>query len=529
MGSVAERAAGADAAAAPAPLPHAAIHLRSRSHWQAIDLGIALARRHFMPLLAAWCVVALPALLVAIVVAGPRPSLVLLLFWWLKPACERLPLLWLSRVLFAERPRLRVLLATEWRALTARLPRLLTWARLWPMRSFDAAVDVLERPAGRAPRRRRLALLRRDAGAAAWLTVVGAHVEAGIVVGAWLVAMLLTPRPPVVSVGFEPLAAWFTASGPTPAEILVGFAASALVAPFYVAAGFCVYLNRRCQLEAWDLQVGFARIAARLRAVAPAGLGAVAVVAVLATLPAAPAFAAGGDAFAPAAAGGDAAVPAGGAGGDDAAVLVARERARSLVADVLAGPDFHQRRPSWRLEWEDDADGETGRWLLDLLAAAARVMSEVVSWVLWLLVGTVAVVVAWHYRAWLQVALAAVPRRRPPLPPLPLRVAAAAGSAPPGADTAGAARALWRQGRHRPAVAALYRGALVLLAARHGVPLRAGDTEQACLHRVCAAGGAQAVSFAALVQAWQRVAYAHTVPDEAEFDALARWLEQASA
>jgi hypothetical protein len=27
--------------------------------------------------------------------------------------------------------------------------------------------------------------------------------------------------------------------------------------PFYVAAGFCMYLNRRVELEAWDIEQAF--------------------------------------------------------------------------------------------------------------------------------------------------------------------------------------------------------------------------------------------------------------------------------
>jgi hypothetical protein len=50
---------------------------------------------------------------------------------------------------------------------------------------------------------------------------------------------------------------WFTASGSVPASLLVTVPyvlVVALVEPFYVAAGFAMYLNRRVELEAWDIE-----------------------------------------------------------------------------------------------------------------------------------------------------------------------------------------------------------------------------------------------------------------------------------
>ena len=43
--------------------------------------------------------------------------------------------------------------------------------------------------------------------------------------------------------------------------------AVAFIEPFYVGAGFGLYLNRRTQLEAWDLEIAFRRMRKRLEAV----------------------------------------------------------------------------------------------------------------------------------------------------------------------------------------------------------------------------------------------------------------------
>jgi hypothetical protein len=37
-----------------------------------------------------------------------------------------------------------------------------------------------------------------------------------------------------------------------------------LIEPFYIAANFGLYINRRTQLEAWDIELSFRKMAARL-------------------------------------------------------------------------------------------------------------------------------------------------------------------------------------------------------------------------------------------------------------------------
>jgi hypothetical protein len=53
---------------------------------------------------------------------------------------------------------------------------------------------------------------------------------------------------------------WLTQSGSAIHEVLMfaGYAGVVLfVEPFFVAAGFAMYLNRRVELEAWDIEQEF--------------------------------------------------------------------------------------------------------------------------------------------------------------------------------------------------------------------------------------------------------------------------------
>ncbi|MFW5968115.1 MAG: DUF4129 domain-containing protein, partial [Persicimonas sp.] len=79
-------------------LDEVAARLRRREPMEAIDLGVALARHYFWPMLLGWLALALPFFVGAAVVAYLTPLFwfVLLAIWWLKPLFDRAPLFVLS-------------------------------------------------------------------------------------------------------------------------------------------------------------------------------------------------------------------------------------------------------------------------------------------------------------------------------------------------------------------------------------------------------------------------------------------------
>ena len=63
--------------------------------------------------------------------------------------------------------------------------------------------------------------------------------------------------------GYQPdLSGWFSGE-PSPlftSVVAVAYAIAVLfLEPFYVASGFAMYLNRRAELEAWDIEQEFRR------------------------------------------------------------------------------------------------------------------------------------------------------------------------------------------------------------------------------------------------------------------------------
>lgn len=246
--------------------------VRPRGAWEAVDLGAALLRREWRGVLMS----ALPAGLLLTLLAlaltlfwSVEAHLCVILLWWLKPLYDRLILLPLSRALFGE--------ALSWAAWRAELAPLvlrsglfaaLTWRRFSLSRAFTLAVWQLE-GAARWSRRSRAARLRvlraRATGTARAITLVAALLEVALLFGLVGLAFFLTP-PMLGELTYE---FWSAQSWPPVVRVIYVLCAALAIAiaePLYVAGGFMLYLNRRIELEGWDIEIAFRRIAKRLAA-----------------------------------------------------------------------------------------------------------------------------------------------------------------------------------------------------------------------------------------------------------------------
>ena len=250
------------------------VALRPRSNWEATDLGIALVRRHAGTIWCAWILVTLP-LFALLTLGGALIDMVWLgwlLMWWLKPVFDRVPLYILSRAVFGATPSVREAVGAQgrwgWRSMFGWL----TWRRLHPSRSLLLPVDLLEGLAG--PRRReRVRVLQRAASGTSMLTtLLAVNMEFMLSIAVVVLALMFVPIEFFSNADeqfwsdlFETSPLWFDCLGN-----LVAWLAMSLIEPFYVGAGFGLYLNRRTQLEAWDVELTFRRLAARLAGTAAA-------------------------------------------------------------------------------------------------------------------------------------------------------------------------------------------------------------------------------------------------------------------
>ncbi len=243
--------------------------IRPRTPYEAMDLGMALVRDAGRHLWLPWFGATLPVFLLCNGAGYELGKVWLagLMFWWLKPLLDRVPLLVLSRRLFGDTPGTGAVLRAVPRLWLVGLPGGLLLERLDLARSLDLPVAQLEglRWFRRGKRQR---LLQRTArGPAVALTLVCLGMEAACFFGVWMLVLMFVPFDYLPET-FRVLWADFI-THPSPAHQFVNnalwYGAISAVEPFYVGAGFALYLNRRTELEAWDIEIAFRRLAERLQ------------------------------------------------------------------------------------------------------------------------------------------------------------------------------------------------------------------------------------------------------------------------
>jgi len=252
------------------------VTLRPRSDWEAVDLGLRLAQRHAGT---AWPILALASApwmlaLSLVAVSMGAAALATFAFWWLKPLFERPLLHVFSRVVFGDEPARADWPDIAWKTpFTAGWFGAITWRRFELSRSFNLPVWQLEHLRGNA-RRQRSGILHLETGATGFaLSLIAFFLVLLATATITLLLVSITIGEIVVfdiqAFGqFTDLVAERLAAEGIAWDICilaVYWLCETLMAPFFVAAGFSLYLNRRTHLEAWDVELEFRRMAARRR------------------------------------------------------------------------------------------------------------------------------------------------------------------------------------------------------------------------------------------------------------------------
>jgi len=494
-------------------LERISVVLRPRRHWEAVDLGFALTRSWWRPVYAAWLATVLPVWVVISALLYRYPGWALLALWWLRPLFDRVPLFVLSRALFGAAPSLR----ETWRALPRlwlrHLPAALVLRRIDLARSFHLPVWQLEEGLQGAQRRQRIRLLSLDGESqAAWTTLACISLELAAYAALLGLLSLLEPQPGAFDLGSllglseaNPAPAWAWLLWST-----LSFLAFTAIEPFYVAAGFSLYLSRRTRLEGWDVEIALRRLAARLSAPRISAAALLLLVFLGAALDAG-----GASAAAPPS-------PASPASPASAAPPPATPEA--AIQEVLRDPAFttEEKRQVWRLKDPPDEKPPPERRNLALPELLAKLVRPLAFTLAAVLVTALILLVVRHVRG----LPGGGPRRAvvEEAPALLFGMDLRPESLPD--DVPGAAWALWEKGERAAALGLLYRGALVGLVQRDGLPVQQSWTEGDCLRSVLAGvrtgrtGRERAESFARLTRAWQAAAYAHRPPAGEEMEAL---------
>ena len=234
-----------------------ALRLRPRTPLEASDLGIRLCQDAARSIYPCYAVVAVPITIAALASYRIAAWLPVLLVWWAKPWLDRTILFVLSRAAFG----LDTVPADVWRAQRGVWWRrfLFTWTvrRLSPWRALTEPVYQLERFSILKGAHRIRQIRSRVMGSALMVTSVFGLCEFALSIA--LLSLVFWFAPAGRAPTFDEII-----SGDVPALILTTLslayaAAVVFLEPFYVATGFAMYLNRRAELEAWDIEQEFRR------------------------------------------------------------------------------------------------------------------------------------------------------------------------------------------------------------------------------------------------------------------------------
>jgi hypothetical protein len=225
--------------------------LRPRSMWEGCDLGVRLLQSQFKSIYPSYLLVALPLFLLCSTTVGMAGWLPCLAIWVAKPWLDRTILFALSRALFGEATTCSDVWAARRDVWWRQLATTLTLRRLSASRSFTQPARQLEGLDGAELAARVRQLADRHRGVARTMTLAFANAEFALFVSLLSLQAWLAPRSGAFNID-----EFFQGSGGREALVTtVAYAAAvAFLEPFYVAAGFGMYLNRRVELEAWDVE-----------------------------------------------------------------------------------------------------------------------------------------------------------------------------------------------------------------------------------------------------------------------------------
>ncbi|GAB3252905.1 hypothetical protein [Chitinimonas naiadis] len=522
------------------------LDLYPRSGWQAIDLGFSLLRLSAGTTYAAWLCLWLPLVAccyVLTLLSGEAGFLWILLSWWLRPLLERVVIYVLSRSVFGEQVSWRSALRAWPRQLGGGWIRLLTlWRPFMPGRGLYQPIWQLENARGKFASERRRVIGRDNAGSTAyWFGLVCAHFEVVLQFGVLALLGLFFVEADAVNPFLLLIEGEKEHSNLILAASYLTYAlAGGIIGPIYTACCFTLYLNRRAELEAWDIELILRQLKPRqAHAGAPTGktgsgrgkLSACLLPLALGLALLHPEPAQAEDCTPP------------------KEVTEQRDkrgtphnadqaRLRQQLETVYAQPDL--RRYHCEMQWQpreaakEEAGGESDflKWLLKLFQGqkTGKLPETTTTSIKIALIAIAVALLAWllyRYRDRLMQILQPAPRR----PSAPTEIAGLdirPESLPD--DVPAAVRALWTQGQRRAALALLYRATLSQLAHRHDLVLNRGATEGDCLRSAQQAeqrGQLDQTVLVALQQVtglWLAAAYARQWPNDLTLDgACQQW------
>ncbi len=506
-------------------LDRIAIKLRARNNWEALDLGVRMIQSWWRLVYLVWFLVTLPILLLLNLIFYQNPLIAAAFLWWLKPLFDRMVLFVLSHAVFSEHLTLKPILQA-WPKLWFRscfYP--MTLARFSPFRSFYLPVWQLEGLTGHA-RSKRQQILHRNVTSAGWLTIICLHLEGIIYMSLFMLIDLFAPITLQGDI-WEQL--MFEQSNIELLSNIFAYLAMTVIEPFYVASGFALYLNRRTQLEGWDIELNFRQFQQQQQSktntshstaihhkkpithslLFALGLGLSFITATSLPSPAQAEIVNNNIAKENI---------AGSCDNEQIKHLNENTAAGKAIKQILQQADFKhctvENRWYYSAEEDKDEDKLDLSWL-DWLEDWQGMVSvaQLLEGLLWGIVISLVIWVAFHFKRWQHLFPRLYQPKSKKIPPKVLFGMDISPESLP-KNIAEQALALYQQQHYREALSLLYRGALVSLVNHYAIELKTSATEQDCLLAIQSLSTELQHYFADLSQSWQFVAYAHKIPEQ---------------
>lgn len=468
------------------------VTLRRRFNWEASDLGFHLIHHFAGAVYRPWLILLGLLYLPAIWLLKDSPGWLGFYFILTIPLCERAIIFVLSRAVFDKAPGVKETLKAWPKECRPGWFLQLFIFRFFPSRLFLQPIWQLERQKRKKIWTRRRQLMRRDSAVVLW-TATTFHIVEVILILSILELMRTfasdtTLTNLMLDLQYEEHLQTLVAYAIT----ILYIATTALLRPFLVACHFSLYLNRRTNLEGWDLEINLRSIAARLKPALSLIL-----LCGLCNL-------AYGQTEAPR----KRFVP------NPMRVDRAKE-AQEAINRVMAQPEMQTSIEVERYEFgNDDESGPGFNWSLELIAQTLRIL---------LITFAVLVFAYLLYRfiKFHQQGGAASTREVDEPTKIIMGMDLRPESLPE--NVVQEASRLWHEGDQRAALSLLYRGALSILVNQHHIKLKASFTEADCLQTLETHTTHQTdlpKFFKTLTQTWCLTAYAHHLPSVVHFEQL---------
>ncbi|MEO0365823.1 MAG: hypothetical protein AAF265_10055 [Pseudomonadota bacterium] len=488
------------------------VALRPRGNWESTDLGTRMIRRDAKLIYQVWFAFTLPLVIATAVLTWYTPygGWALLAYWWFEPLTDGLILHVISQRLFGASPTVRGTLGQTLSLARRNWVFLLTPLRLHFARSTAMPLTQLEGLRGAARRARAKTINRRINNHGVGVTLAYQHLVLCVYFGIALLAFWLLPE----AMQSEFWNNWWQVLDETNQSVIdvltlgVIYTAQSLLHPWFVGAGFGLYINCRNRLEAWDIEVAFRRAAAR-RTGRPAlaglcvvglGLGLISPVVEAQSSEADPTVI----------------TETWPVDQIEAAAKRAAESSASNTTETRYR--YRSRRETSSDDAQDSAAESTSGSVWSTVVSIFATITEFGLWLVFLLFAAILFLTRDRWLPLLDLNQRGGLRRQKTR--LIVSGEVVDSDALPD-DVVGEARRLWYQKRHRSALSLLFRGAVINAVRRFELRLPDSATEGLCIRAVANRSDATySADFRNITEQWLRCAYGGHVPDDQRFETL---------